>query len=327
MNGTPLKQVSQTELFIQKSLKIVEELMLLQVEGYHHDLKTATKFILSSNGKRIRPRLILLIGKLFNTDYDKLIILASAIEMLHTATLVHDDLIDNSNLRRGIPTLNSRWSPAATVLTGDFLFAAASELASKTNSIEIMQLFSRTLRTIVNGEVNQMFMNRWNTNIEDYYRRNYAKTASLFETSTQSVALISNLDNYQKELLRKFGHNLGMAYQIIDDILDYSGCEKMIGKPAGGDLRQGLVTLPMLHFIKFKPDDLTVKQIIAGEDLDEKDVQRLIHSIVKSKAIQFAQKDAEEFVEKGINCVQELPDSPERDELINLSRYIVKRCK
>ena len=197
--------------------------MLSQAENYHPDLSAALSLLLASGGKRIRPRIILLIGSLFNAPKDTLITLAASIELLHTATLVHDDLIDEALFRRGVPTLNSKWSPAATVLTGDFVFASAAHLASLTNSIEVMALFSKTLQTIVNGEVNQLFSSRCNTSKEDYYRRIYSKTASLFETSTHTAGIISQVPPKQVEILRKFGYELGMAFQIIDDILDYKG--------------------------------------------------------------------------------------------------------
>src|SRR5665648_237005 len=166
-----------------------------QADGQNLDLKAALDHLIDSGGKRIRPNITLLTGKLFNGEMDCLITLSAAIELLHTATLVHDDLIDGSLLRRGIPTLNSQWSPAATVLTGDYLFAKAANLAAQTNSIPVMKLFSNTLGTIVNGEITQLFSSRCNANREHYYRRIYSKTASLFETSCLAAAIISGAND------------------------------------------------------------------------------------------------------------------------------------
>ena len=168
--------------------------MRSQAEHQHPDLRAALDHLISSGGKRIRPTVTLLIGRILNGDESRLVTLAAAIELLHTATLVHDDLIDGSLLRRGIPTINSKWSPGATVLTGDFMFARAAKLASDTNSIPVMSLFSKTLATIVNGEITQLFSNRCNINREEYYQRIYAKTASLFEASACCAALISTED-------------------------------------------------------------------------------------------------------------------------------------
>lgn len=317
---------SDTQKFLHEGLSTIKQLMLSQAKDYHPDLKAATELILSSNGKMIRPRIILLIGRLFDANYESLISLASSIEMLHTATLVHDDLIDGSFLRRGIPTLNSTWSPAATVLTGDFLFASASDMATKTNSVEIMRLFSRCLKTIVNGEVNQLFMNRWCTDIENYYQLIYDKTASLFETSTQTAAVLSGVDHQQIELLRKFGYELGMAFQIVDDILDYTGASKTVGKPVGGDLRQGLITLPMLYYIQSNPEDSVVQKLISGATfLDDIDIHQLLLKIPKSDAIHKALQVAQGFVARAETLILSFPDKPERAVLIEITRQIIER--
>lgn len=319
---------SDTQQFLQKGLETVEQMMLSQVENYHPDLRAASELILSSSGKRIRPRIILLIGRLLGANYELLLTLATSIELLHTATLVHDDLIDGALLRRGIPTLNSNWSPAATILTGDFLFASASDMASKTNSVEIMRLFSRSLMTIVNGEINQLFTNHCSKDIDGYYHTIYAKTASLFETSTQAAAMISKANTQQIELLRKFGYELGMAFQIVDDILDYTGTEAMIGKPVGEDLRQGLITLPMLYYMKLKPEDLAVQRITAGNFiLNGDDIQHFLLAIPKSDAIVKAQEDAARFARKAETCIMNFPDKPERDALVEIARYSIKRKK
>ncbi|HNW13477.1 MAG TPA: polyprenyl synthetase family protein [Anaerolineaceae bacterium] len=311
---------------IQKGLETVEQMMLRQLDDYHPDLKTATSHILASGGKRIRPKIILLIGSMLNAEYERLLRLATAIEMLHTATLVHDDLIDGAILRRGIPTLNSKWSPAATVLTGDFLFASASDMASKTNSVEVMQLIAATLMTIVNGEVDQLFTNHCITSVDEYYRRIYSKTASLFETSTHTAAVISNVDRRQIEVLRKFGYELGMAFQIVDDVLDYVGDESTVGKPVGGDLRQGLVTLPMLYFMQENTQHPFYSQFMSGKFIqDEKEVVQLVKEIASSNAINQAHQTAAEFAGRAENLLSEFPNSPERDALIEMTRYIIER--
>lgn len=314
--------------YIQKGLDSVEQMMLRQVEDYHPDLKSATALILASGGKRVRPRIILLIGSMLNAEFETMVTLATAIEMLHTATLVHDDLIDGSLLRRGIPTLNSKWSPAATVLTGDFLFASASDVASKTNSVEVMRLIANTLMKIVNGEVDQLFSSRCITTVEEYYRRIYAKTASLFETSTHTAAVISNVGRREVEALRKFGYELGMAFQIVDDILDYVGDESTVGKPVGGDLRLGLVTLPMLYYMQTKPDDPAVLRLSTGNCIqDEDEIERLVTEIPKSDAIIKAQNQAADFARRAENCILGFPDTPERDALVAMTRYIIERRK
>lgn len=311
---------------IQNGIDAVEKLMLSQAENYHPDLSAALSILLSSGGKRIRPRIILLIGSIYNAPKDTLITLAASIELLHTATLVHDDLIDEALFRRGVPTLNSKWSPAATVLTGDFVFASAAHLASMTNSIEVMALFSKTLQTIVNGEVNQLFSSRCNTSKEDYYRRIYSKTASLFETSTHTAGIISQVMPQQVEILRKFGYELGMAFQIIDDILDYRGDQSVVGKPVGGDLRQGLFTLPFLYYMEIAKNDTEVNKLVNGDcPFDESRVSSIVSRIAESEAIDRSIEEAKQFSDRALQCLQQLPESPELDELEQITAYIVNR--
>ena len=302
--------------------------MVSQAADYHPDLRNAVSVILKSGGKRIRPRIILLIGNMLNADADRLVYLATSIEMLHTASLVHDDLIDGSLLRRGIPTLNARWSPAATVLTGDFLFASASDMAAKTKSVETMRLIARCLMTIVDGEINQLFSSRCIADVEDYYKRIFAKTASLFETSTHCAALLSTEDSVKVEKLRRFGYELGMAFQIIDDILDYTGDETTVGKPVGGDLRQGLITLPMLYFMQSNPDDPGVKMLLDGNHIQgEDELQRLVSRTAASDAIIRAHNVAADFAGKAEANLMGFRDCAEREALLEITRYIVEREK
>ena len=172
---------------VQEQLHLVEARLHAQANDRHPDLRAALEQILAAGGKRIRPTLGLLVGNMLGAPSDKLVTLGAAVELLHTATLVHDDLIDGSLLRRGMPTLNARWSPAATVLTGDFMFARAAKLAAETDHLPLMNAFAETLATIVNGELNQMFNARGTVDRDNYFQRIYAKTASLFEMTTSAA--------------------------------------------------------------------------------------------------------------------------------------------
>ena len=206
-------------------------------------------------GKRVRPTLCLLVGNMLGGEEARLITLGAALEMLHTATLVHDDLIDGALLRRGLPTLNARWAPPATVLTGDFLFARAAKLAAEADHLALMKHFSETLAIIVNGELAQMFGSRGVLNRDNYYKRIYAKTASLFEMTTRAAAMVSPVEENIVEEMRDFGYQLGMAFQVVDDILDFVGSERELGKPVGSDLRQGTITLPAIYYLQDHPED------------------------------------------------------------------------
>jgi geranylgeranyl pyrophosphate synthase len=179
---------------------------------------------------------------------------------------------------------------------------------------------------IVNGEVNQLFSSRCNTSKEDYYRRIYAKTASLFETSTHTAGIISQIPSQQVELLRKFGYELGMAFQIVDDILDYRGDQAVIGKPVGGDLRQGLFTLPILCYMENHPEDKNIINILNSDcSINETAIHQLVSDVANSSAIENSMSEARLFCERANQCLMQLPDSPERAELIQITTYIVDR--
>jgi geranylgeranyl pyrophosphate synthase len=263
---------------------------------------------------------------MFNAPKSNLITLAAAIELLHTATLVHDDLIDGSILRRGMPTLNAHWSPAATILTGDFLFSCAARLAAETDSIEVMQLFSRTLSVIVNGELTQLFASHCKISREDYYQRIYAKTASLFETSAKTAAIISHADPKAIESIRQYGLNIGMAFQIMDDLLDFTGEQVILGKPVGNDLRQGLITLPLLYYLEINPSDPDAQSLLAGECIKEDArIERLINSVRNSKSIQLTYDEAYRYTLKSKEQLTSLPAGEERRLLEELAEYIILR--
>jgi geranylgeranyl pyrophosphate synthase len=310
---------------VRGQLLRVEEKILAQAEGYHPELRAALLHLLASGGKRIRPTLVLLTGQMLDGDLDSMIALAAAVELLHTATLVHDDLIDDSLLRRGNPTLNARWSPAATVLTGDFLFARAAKLASELDSPPALRVFANALATIVDGEVTQMFTSRGQASREDYYQRIYAKTASLFEASALSASILAHADEAIHEKLKVFGYELGMAFQIVDDILDFTGEQATVGKPVASDLRQGLITLPALYFLEAHPDSPEMQAILSHEECRETCFERLLEQIRGSGAVSQAADEARQYTQRAIQVLDQLPNSQEKTALIEMTHYIVSR--
>jgi geranylgeranyl pyrophosphate synthase len=310
---------------VQEQIKLVEERIRAQADDNHPDLRAALEHLLSSGGKRVRPTVVLLIGNMLGGAEEKLVTVGAAIELLHTATLVHDDLIDGSLLRRGMPTLNARWSPAATVLTGDFLFARAAKLAAEADHLPLMKLFAGTLATIVNGELTQLFTSRGLINRGNYYQRIYAKTASLFEMSALAGALVSPVDEDTVESMRVFGHETGMAFQIVDDILDFTGDQTAVGKPLGSDLLQGLVTLPAIYYAEANPDDADVKLLSEGGWGNQDRMERLVNAIRKSEAIQKSMREAEDFIKRALDKLSPLHQGVERSALEDLARYIIDR--
>ena len=311
---------------VQDQLQFVEQRIREQAgENNHPDLRSALEHLLQAGGKRIRPTLGLLVGNMLGAPEEKLITLGASVELLHTATLVHDDLIDGALLRRGMPTLNARWSPAATVLTGDFLFARAAKLAAETNYLPLMKLFAETLATIVNGELTQMFSARGIIERDNYYQRIYAKTASLFEMASLAAAMVATEDEDMRESMKSFGYEVGMAFQIVDDILDFTGEQSAVGKPIGSDLLNGLVTLPAIYYAETNPNNADVLSLPEGGWKDTSRVQRLVDNIRQSRAIQQAMDEARQAVSRALKSLSDAPASPERDALEDLAKFIVDR--
>ncbi|MGD2157884.1 MAG: polyprenyl synthetase family protein [Anaerolineales bacterium] len=299
--------------------------MRIRSNEYHPELQAALEHLTSSGGKRIRPIVTLLTGEMLGAESERLITLAAAIELLHTATLVHDDLIDGSLLRRGIPTINARWSPAATVLAGDFIFARAAMLAAETDSVDVMRLFAQTLATIVSGEITQLFARKGEVLRDEYFQRIYAKTASMFVLASKSAALISPVSPDVYDKLRTYGYQIGMAFQIVDDVLDFTGEQATVGKPVANDLRQGLVTLPAIYYYESFPDDQDMISVLDGVFQNEEKLNRLAQSIRNSDAIGFALAEAENYVDRALKALRGLPNNQHRQALESLAEYVINR--
>ena len=313
-----------TELVLSDLYK-VEYRMRETPPGTDPNLKAAIKQLLSSGGKRLRPTLTLLSGEMLGADPERIINLAAAIEMLHTATLVHDDLIDGALLRRGHPTLNAKWSSGATVLSGDFIFARAAYLAAETRSLELMRIFAEKLMVMVNGEIAQLFGTSSGNIRKDYFNRIYEKTASLFEVAAYGASLLSQCDDELRQEMKSFGYEVGMAFQIIDDILDFTGEQEKVGKPVGSDLRQGLLTLPAIRYFEAHPDDPTREKILNGRSGWDDELDDVIHRISHSESIDESFEEAEVFIASARNRLSRIPPNEKRDALIDLANYTIQR--
>jgi geranylgeranyl pyrophosphate synthase len=310
---------------VRDHLPRVEARMRTGAGKHHPNTDAAIEHLLASGGKRIRPTLALLTGEMLGANPDSTVTLAAAIEMLHTATLVHDDLIDGSLLRRGIPTLNAQWTPGATVLTGDYIFARAAQLAAQTGSLRLMELFAQTLMTIVNGEIAQLFRSRRADLRQSYYKSIYAKTASLFELAGEAAALLSSQGEEPIKAMKDFGYQVGMAFQIVDDVLDFIGDQVQVGKPLASDLRRGLITLPAVYYLEGHPEDPDMQSILDDIDLTPQALDRLIESIRTSGAIERSLEEARQFVEIALADLEPMPESRQREGLSQLARYSVER--
>lgn len=319
---------------VQHDLQRVEEKMRSIGAGAYAPLAEAFLQLLSSGGKRLRPALAIAAHSLFiDRPSEKIIAMSAAVETLHNATLVHDDLIDNALVRRGITTLNALWNKGATVLAGDYLFARAAGFAAETENVRVVQLFADTLATIVEGELRQLFSSRqWNQPQDAYYPRIFAKTASLFAAATRSGAILAGATPAQEQALYDYGKDLGMAFQIVDDLLDYSGSEATLGKPVGGDLRAGIVTLPFFYFLQMSPhpqqviarlEQQAAAQGVNGGDSDP--VGEIVAQVRSSEAMHQAAAEARDFSERAKAALDIFPPSAYRDALVELADFVVAR--
>lgn len=291
----------------------------------HPVLDAVIDHLIDSGGKRVRPALALLVGRIYPAEPERILALAAAVELLHTATLVHDDLIDGALIRRGNPTLNATWSPGATVLTGDYLYARAADLAAQIGHMRVMRLFAHTLIVICSGEIKQMFDKRISLDRQQYYERIYAKTAALFAVATEAAAILGNAPEPVVDALREYGKQLGMAFQIVDDVLDFVGDEEKMGKPAGSDLQAGLITLPTLYFLEQNADHELVNRILNNGRLNNALVQAAVETVRESGAIEATLDEARQFVRRSQAALQALPPSAYRDALWELSDFVVDR--
>jgi len=282
-------------------------------------------YSLSSSGKGIRPALTLLSGKFYHYNLDTLLPMATAVEVLHIATLVHDDAIDKSSVRRGKPTLYKVWGEDKSVLLGDYLFAKAGELTAATQDLRAIKLFAQTLRTISTGELAQIFSAfSLEQTYEQYIQRLSRKTAALFILATESGSALSKAPEESIKILNEYGYNLGIAFQIVDDILDFVGTEEELGKPIGSDLIQGTLTLPAMLLLERFPEDNPVKKIFQNEDKD-KNVKLAIERIRDSSIIEECYQTASNYCAKACSNLNLLPDNASRQALKNLADYVVKR--
>ena len=282
---------------------------------------------LGTSGKRIRPALTFLCAKFNIYQLDLLLHMAAAIELMHTATLVHDDAIDKSETRRGKPTIYKLWGVDPAVLLGDYLFAKAGVEVSDTQSVRAFRIFSQTLMTISRGELNQA-QNAFNLkqSRETYFQRIYGKTASLFCLSTESGGILSQSPESTIEVLWSYGRNLGLAFQIVDDILDFIGTEQELGKPAGSDLAQGTLTLPALILNERYPQDNPVKRLFQDHQKVE-NIKLAIEQIRHSTIVDECYQVARQYCDEACRQIKSLSDCPARQSLIDLAGFVVIRRK
>lgn len=285
--------------------------------------------IVKGGGKRLRPLLLFLSARPFHYDPELLTPAAAGIELLHTASLVHDDTIDNALLRRGQPTLNSAFSSEAVILLGDYLFAQSAILATETMNPRVVRVFATSLGSICDGQLREIFDGaRLDQTEAEYEQRIYGKTASLFAAAAEMGAILGGAGDDAIEMMRGFGTDVGMAFQIVDDVLDFRSTSEQVGKPVGADLRQGTITLPTMLYLEGSdgaPTATLVRRIIDGEDVSEAELVSATREISASGAIDTALEKAEAYVEQAVERLSVLPAGEPRDLLEVFARSAVER--
>ncbi|PHM23855.1 octaprenyl diphosphate synthase [Xenorhabdus ehlersii] len=284
-------------------------------------------YIISGGGKRIRPMIAVLAGKALHCQNAKHIKVAALIEFIHTATLLHDDVVDESDMRRGKATANSIYGNAASVLVGDFIYTRSFQMMTDLDSMRVLKLMSDATNVIAEGEVMQLMnCNDPNISEDDYMRVIYSKTARLFEVAAHSAAILANATPEQEIALRDYGRYLGTAFQLIDDLLDYDSDNNTLGKNTGDDLNEGKPTLPLLHAMNHgTPEQSTLIRGAIEQGNGRHLLDTVLATMKQCGSLKYTRQRAEEEADKAISALQSLEDSPYKAALEGLAHVAVQR--
>jgi all-trans-nonaprenyl-diphosphate synthase len=311
---------------VEADLQILAENLIQLVGNDHPILYAAAKHLFGAGGKRIRPAIVLLVSRATMLQQDitqRHRRLAEITEMIHTASLVHDDVVDESDVRRGVPTIHSLFGNRIAVLAGDFFFAQSSWHLANLDNLEVVKLLSQVLMDFAVGEI-QQGLNRFDTSIslETYLKKSYYKTASLIANSSKAAGVISEVSAETAEHLYEYGNHLGLAFQVVDDILDFTGSTDTLGKPAGSDLKSGNLTAPVLFALEEKP---TLEMLIDRQFAQHGDLEQAMVLIQDSQGIQRARELAAYHAKSAVEHIQGLPVSEPRQALINMADFVLSR--
>ncbi|HEV8347897.1 MAG TPA: polyprenyl synthetase family protein [Vicinamibacterales bacterium] len=314
---------------IRADLEKVDREFGRHVQSQVQLIPTIGRYIQTSGGKRVRPAVLLMAARLAGYEGDRAILYAAVVEFIHTATLVHDDIIDDSDLRRGRLAVHSRWGNDITVLLGDYLYIKSMALALTHDTLDIVRLLCDVTLRMIEGELYQLTKNGDADISEDEHfdiiRR---KTAYLFGGCAQIGGMLGKMTTEREQALREYGFNLGIAFQIVDDLLDFTGDAQSVGKPIGSDLREGKVTLPLIHLLRQQNDGAgsrIVRDIIASHTVTEDQWSQLLRSLKEHASIDYAYRRAEEYAERAKKPLSAFPPSAERDALLALPDYVLSR--
>lgn len=313
--------------YLRNDLAVIEKAVNQTIQSDNPVLREASSQLLQAGGKRIRPVFVLLGGKFGDYDLDRMKAVAVSLELIHTASLVHDDVIDEAELRRGEPTIKARWDNRIAMYTGDYIFARSLENMSALENPRAHQILANTMVELCLGEIEQI-RDKYNTDqhFRTYLRRIKRKTALLIAASCRLGAIAANTKSEYEQALYQYGYYVGMSYQIIDDVLDFTASEKELGKPAGSDLLQGNITLPVL--LSMKDRDFKRKLDMAfqkKEELTRDELQPLIETIQANGSIEQALDISDRYLKKAYASLAKLPANRAKQTLKGIAKYIGKR--
>jgi heptaprenyl diphosphate synthase len=310
--------------FLNSDIDIIEKMLEDTMQADSLLLRHASMHTLQAGGKRIRPVFVLLAGKFGNYDIEVLKNVAVALELIHMASLVHDDVIDDAEMRRGKPAIKTKWGNKVAMYTGDYILALSLETITNIKQPAVHKILANTIVEVCIGEIEQIKDKyRFDQNFRDYFRRIKRKTALLIATSCQLGAIAAGAkDDIHKKLFR-FGYYVGMSYQIIDDVLDFTSTEKALGKPAGGDLLQGNITAPVL----FAMDNQEIRAAIqtVNGNMNPEQIEKIITLIKQSGAIEKSMSLSDLYLNKALSILSELPGNRAKKALQDTAKFIGKR--
>ncbi len=288
-------------------------------------LQPLLDYVMTNGGKRVRPAITLLAAGFYPHNPEHVITMAAAVELLHVATLIHDDTVDNSDLRRGKATVSNLWGQHAAVLFGDYVFATSATFVCDTGNVRVIRRFSETIMDLASGELIEYFSAFDTEEARRLYdERIYRKTASLFCTSAETGAILGGAPEPQVQALRSYGYNIGMAFQIMDDLLDVQGDSAVMGKPVGNDLLQGVLTLPTIKLMERYPADNPVKSLFEDRNQDGR-LQQALEMINNSPIIDECYTVVRGYCDAASTALETLPDTLARRSLLDISRYTRER--
>ncbi len=320
-------KLAKTYKFVKKDLNMIEESLKNTIRAEHEVLREASTQLLQAGGKRIRPIFVLLSGQMGTYNIEKFKTVAVSLELIHMATLVHDDVVDDSELRRGKPTVRHSYGNRVAMYTGNYILALAIESITQIKDPKIHQLLSKTLVEVCLGEVEQIeFKYNWNQQLRNYLRRIKRKTALLIATSCKLGAIAGMTTAEEANRLYQYGYYIGMSYQIIDDILDFTSTEKQLGKPTASDLLQGNLTLPVLYAMKDQSFNHLLRKTFAHPDsVDSANFDKLLLMLKDTNAIEESYRLSERYLNKALAVLDPLPDLEAKQILQDIAQSIGSR--